>query len=213
MAWAKNPGFEWKDAWDEFDQTGQFRRGYVDDKLLITNEIYSIVKDAYKEYTTVDHSLLDPFKLRMLTQMANKGLFGCVSSGSPFPCQLDNQCATFGFKTPDMKNARMPNIGVLAAGNLNSINSTIDGKNVSVSGMKYDPPAGSSDIFVGLANGGMDLPKTNSEQFSVVAISIIVITVVVLIICISGIITVGGGFGQKARDEFLGHHNFAAFDS
>ena len=190
-------GTKWKSSWDHYDTKGIFRSGYNFDKLVISEEDFEIVKNAYNEYISLSKSILNREKREMLTEMANRGSFSCLSSGSPFPYYLDNQCHNFGFKTKGMISLVPPSIGVLASGNISSVNSTIDGVDVNVSGMEYKPPVGSNEIFVGLPGGGMVLPKTNSEQFAKLSVGLIIASVIVVFISIIGAGVITGGFGKK----------------
>lgn len=193
MDFLRKKKIKWDDSWNQNHSAGIFRKGFVDGNLMVGNDEYEAIKEGYLKYTQSDNLAIDDSELDMLNAVASRGLFSCLSSASPYPCQLDNQCSKFGFKTRDMAYAKPPQIGILAAGNLNTLNSTISGEGVEVSGMKYEPPTNSSDLFVGLPGGGMSLPKTNSEQLKIISISIIVVAVIIVLICIIGTSVVTGG--------------------
>lgn len=200
MDFLRKKKIKWDNSWDQNYYADILKRGFTDGNLVVDKKEYDIIKEEYLKYAQSDNLAVDDLEMDMLNAAANRGLFSCLSSASPYPCQLDNQCSQFGFKTQEMVNASPPRIGVLAAGNLNTLNSTISGEGVEVSGMKYEPPANSSDLFVGLPGGGINLPKTNSEQLKVISISIIVVATVIVLICIIGTsVAMGGGLSNLKK--------------
>ena len=184
---ARSEDIKWRDGWKQFDPDSIFEDAMKGKNLVLTEAQYAKVKQLYIDYIHANTSGIRRNDTPMMEAAIKRGLFSCISSSVPYPCSLDNRCSQFGFRTRTLE-AQRPNIDILASGTIQALNSTLNGNGIIATGLNYTPNKDSNEIYVGIGEGGMELPRTNSEQFNNVSLGVMISSIAILILCIIGII-------------------------
>jgi len=175
----------WNPNWDKYDKGGILRKAYNGYLVLEVYE-YRTLRNHYLDYINMHKANLPDLHKQMLIMCSNRGIFACISSQSPYACILDGQCASLGVKTAAMLNQK-PCVDILSSGNISAIGSVVDGTNIRATGMIYDKDPQAGEIWVGLGEDGIILPKTNEQMFEIFSIALIITSLLIILACAIGI--------------------------